>query len=165
MRLATLLCLMIACFVGHGCISTRSHVYTGIGAVRQLQQGYPLPPVPRNASHVYFYVDGFQDHTWYIAFTAPKEDCDQIVAAFLGTGLDLFMPLRDIEPLKRVSLGKPQPCVFLDRDYSTPEYDLSNLQDPTFIVFRHDRTKGKSDCGYFIYDRAPSRLYFSMNTF
>ncbi len=115
-----------------------------------------LAPSPE-AKNIYFYIDGFQDHTIFIAFTDTPERIDKAVFELTGkhvSELSLFDTQLDDDWSK-------EPGAY-DKKLLTSLYDVDVIKKGRFYSFQSDPrdTSTPAHGWHLIVDEETSRLYY-----
>jgi len=129
-------------------------------AARPWIRNFGFSPGP-DATNLYFYVDGFQDHTVFIAFSDLREILDSIVYEKTGKKPG------ELEKWYGKAVWEdedwnPNPNLFpgsSEKKYRTAFYDISGITNGGF--FRE--WKG-DERWHLIYDREHARLYYKLDS-
>lgn len=137
------------------------HVYFDEEARERIARD-ELKPSPE-AKDIYFYIDGFQDHTIFIAYTDKPEAIDKTVFRMTGKRL---VELEPLEAQLSDTVADREPGQ-IDKKYLTSLYDVDVIRKGRFYDFQSDRdgTVGPVYGWHIIVDEETSRLYwFSWDT-
>ena len=109
--------------------------------------------LPPHTTDPYYYIDGWQDHTEYMAFSGTSSELDSIVEKRAGMKLSHFQQWQgDVSALKCL---RPEPGD-MGKKYRTMLYDIDRVNTGLFA------TGGTEMKGwYLLYDRENGRVYYS----
>ncbi|MBI5845335.1 MAG: hypothetical protein HZB23_11775 [Deltaproteobacteria bacterium] len=128
--------------------TSKPKIFINSEAIKIIKDEFKLK---NNVINAYFYTDGFQDHTIFIAFSADKSDLEKLISKITGKQInELETWNKQIQKFDFI-YGPGQ----IDKAYRTPLYNLDTVKDGLFF---------KKDDGevhwHLVYDRKNSRLYY-----
>lgn len=99
---------------------------------------------------LFYYINGFQDHNEFLAFSGPQKELDQIVEVFTGKKLSALKPYTGPEQIEEWQRYPPDA-------YLRRYYDLSTVTRGLFLA----KPPGQGESfWYLLYDRDGGRVYY-----
>jgi len=104
--------------------------------------------LPTSATDLYYYIDGFQEHTIFIAFSGPRADLDRFVEDATGKKIETLAAWKGQVERDDIIYGPAN-------RYPKYRTNLYNLDQVKHGYYADERMFS----GYLVYDRENGRVY------